>query len=83
MVVATRRLTKAGLVDTKLINQVHDSLIFDAPRKDVEQVCEIVINTFEDLPKLIESYFGFEFNVPMTGSAKIGETWDDVKDWRK
>ena len=83
MVVATRRIAKAGLVDTKLINQVHDSLIFDAPRKDVEQVCEIVINTFEDLPKLIESYFGFEFNIPMTGEAKYGDDWNNLTKWKK
>lgn len=82
MVVIHRRLKKEGLHDVKMINQVHDSIIFDAPKKDVDKTCEICITVFRELPKLIESYFGFKYNVPMDGEAKFGNNWNELVKWK-
>jgi len=81
MVVISRRLKKEKLHDVKLINQVHDSVILDAPPKDVERACELVYNVFNELPKLIENYFGFEFNVPLTGECAYGDNWNSLTKW--
>jgi DNA polymerase I-like protein with 3'-5' exonuclease and polymerase domains len=82
MVVIHRRLIKEGLTDVKMINQVHDSIIFDSPSKDVDKTCAIAIGVFKELPILIEKYFGFPVNVPFSGEAKIGNDWNNMTKWK-
>lgn len=82
MIVAYRRLQKEELYDVKIINQVHDSIILDAPKKDVDKACSIVIQVFRDIPKLVEAYFGFNYNVPMDGDAKYGNNWNEMVKWK-
>jgi DNA polymerase I-like protein with 3'-5' exonuclease and polymerase domains len=83
MVVISRRIQKEGLSnEVKLINQVHDSIILDLPKKYLDTVAKICYNTFQELPKLITQYFGFEFNVPLTGEIKYGElNWNELTKW--
>lgn len=83
MVVISRRLQREGLSDiVKLINQVHDSIILDAPEEYVDAAAKICYNTFNDLPKLVTQYFGFEYNVPMTGEVKYGHNWNEMTKWK-
>jgi len=82
MVVVARRLIKEKLYDVKIINQVHDSIILDAPKKDVYKTCALVYNVFNELPKLIENFFGFEFNVPLTGECDYGDNWNSLTKWK-
>lgn len=79
MVVARRRLAKYP--DVKFIMQVHDSLIWDAPKKDVDVTARTCVEVFRELPDLIEQFFGFEFNVPLSGEAKVGKSWAACKDY--
>ena len=75
IVVANKRLRKAG-IPFDFINAVHDSLVYDCPtEKSTEDTAKVVLGVFRDLPKLIKAYFGFDFNVPLDGEAKAGDTW--------
>lgn len=77
--VSCSRIRAANLV-SKFIGTVHDSNLFDCIDESVaRQTAEIVINTFRELPILIEKFFGFSFNVPLTGEAKIGPNWGEMK----
>jgi DNA polymerase-1 len=81
MLVAYRRLGKLGYFErgVKFINQVHDSIILDAPDELCEEVARHIIGVFRDIPKLVYNYWGYKWIVSMDGEAKIGHTWSDMK----
>ncbi len=54
---------------TKMVLQIHDELVFDAPSEEVEIVKEIVRN---------EMISALEFNVPLEVSIGIGANWIDA-----
>lgn len=76
--VANSRVRKLG-GKTVFVNQVHDSLIYDCPESEVEQVARVVVDVMNDLPSLIHKYLGFEFNVPLTVEAKVGTSWGNME----
>ena len=63
----------------KLINQVHDSLILDMPEKLIEEVAQICINVFREIPKLVYNYWGYEWVTPMNGECKFGTNWSEME----
>ena len=77
MLVIYRRLRSAGMFEkgVKLINQVHDSIILDAPNKYVDFCGDLVINVFRSIPELASRYFDYEWVVPMDGEIKVGNDW--------
>ena len=66
---------KAAGFKSKLINQVHDSLIFDALRDEVKPIARLCIDVFEALPMYIEKLWGFKFNLPLTGNVDVGKNY--------
>ncbi len=61
---------KSEKLDAKLILQVHDELIVEAPESEAEQVKKILQEEMEQAVQL---------NVPLTADAAIGKTWYDAK----
>ena len=55
---------------TKLLLQVHDELIFEAPKEEIEMLEKIV-------PEVMEN--AIELNVPLKVDYSYGETWYDAK----
>ena len=51
---------------TKLILQVHDELVFEAPKNEIEQAKKIIIDNMENAYKL---------EVPLTVDIGVGENW--------
>lgn len=80
LVVINRRL-RAMNHPAKFIIQVHDSAIYDCPWEAVDDLVRVGLGVFNELPELIERYFGFEFNVPLTGEAKVGPTWGTCEEY--
>lgn len=62
-------LKKAGL-KAKLILQVHDELVLDAPKEEAEKAAEILKTEMENAVQL---------KVPLTVDVHIGENWYDAK----
>ncbi len=56
--------------EAKLIMQVHDELIIEAPEKDAEMVAELLKNTMEN---------ACDLSVPLTVEVACGKTWYDTK----
>lgn len=61
---------KAECPEAKLIMQVHDELIIEAPEKDAERVAELLKSTMEH---------ACELSVPFTVEVACGKTWYDTK----
>lgn len=58
---------------------VHDSIISDCPKEEVNTFVGVCVGTFRELPKIIERRWGISFNVPLDGDAKAGSTWFTAK----
>lgn len=69
MVNIHRELAEHGL-KAKMILQVHDELIFDAPANEIEQLQELVKRCMENALLL---------DVPLLVDLKTGKNWYDVK----
>ena len=54
----------------KLILQVHDELIVEAPQEEAERVAVLLTEEMEHAADL---------RVPLVAEAKIGKTWYDAK----
>ena len=70
MVKVDKRLKDEGL-SARLILQVHDELIVEAPAYEAMRVAMILQEEMENAAKL---------NVPLVAEAKVGKTWFDAKD---
>lgn len=79
LVYINKRRLKQGLVKSKLCMSVHDSIIWDSPEEEVEQLARINIETFREIPELAKKHFGFDINVPITGEAEAGPSWGNMR----
>lgn len=69
MIKVARRIKEEKL-KARLILQVHDELIAEAPAEECQKVKEILKEEMESAVKL---------SVPLTADAEIGKTWYDAK----
>lgn len=56
---------------TKMILQIHDELMFEAPEAEVDEVKALVVKTMSE---------AIELDVPLKVDANVGRTWYEVKD---
>lgn len=68
MVNLHRQLAERGL-ETKMVLQVHDELIFDVPKEEFDEVAALVKREMEGAVRL---------NVPLLVDLKAGTNWYDV-----
>ena len=78
MTVIRKRMRKAGC-KSEVILQVHDSIVFDLIDDEVDTIADISVNTFKQLPQLIEQFWGFEFNLPLAGEFEVGPDYGTMK----
>jgi len=57
-------------LETKMLLQVHDELVFEAPPREVEEVAQMVKREMENVHRL---------DVPMIVDVGIGDNWRDAK----
>jgi len=69
MLAVRKALLEAGL-SSRVVLQVHDELLIEAPKEEAERTLQIVKTEMERAYKL---------DVPLTVDAHIGETWYDAK----
>ena len=69
MVKVNDRIKSEGL-KARLILQVHDELIVEAPQEESEIVAKLLQEEMENAVSL---------DVPLTADAAIGKTWYDAK----
>jgi DNA polymerase I len=71
MVVIHKRMKRDGF-RSKMICQVHDSIVFDMFKEEVADLAKLCVSSFEDLPELMGRFWGIDFNVPLTGDFETG-----------
>ena len=69
MIEMAKRLESEGM-QAKLLLQVHDELIFEAPKDEIEKLKEIVPDVMEN---------AVELSVPLKVDYSYGDTWFDAK----
>jgi DNA polymerase I len=57
-------------LETRMLLQVHDELLFESPPSEAEQVSKMVKREMENVRKL---------DVPLIVDVGIGENWRDAK----
>lgn len=65
----------------KLISTVHDSVVVDCPKKDVDFVCDSMYKAWEEIPAEFERQFGVPFNLPMRCEIQVGKDWGSMEDY--
>jgi DNA polymerase-1 len=71
MVRLDRRLDTAGL-DATMLLQIHDELIFEVARRDLDAVARVVKYEMEH---------AYELSVPLEATLKAGRSWYDVESY--
>lgn len=66
-----RRFWNSG-IEGKLRVTVHDSIVVDVHKKDVDKICLMYHNVFRDIPKNFKNIFGVEYNLNLGCEIKIG-----------
>jgi DNA polymerase-1 len=78
MVVIAKRMRDQGF-RSLIIFQVHDSIVLDVIKEELHDLACLCVQTFNELPDLIERTWGFEFNLPLTGDAECGPNYCDTE----
>ena len=65
MIRIDRRLRESALA-ARMVLQIHDELVFEAPQSEVEALKEMVVSEMEGVIKL---------SVPLTVECKDGKNW--------
>jgi DNA polymerase I-like protein with 3'-5' exonuclease and polymerase domains len=81
MVMVWKQMKKENL-KSLMIMQVHDSIVFDLLKKEVDRVADICSSVFNNLSKHLEKYFGMKINVPLAGEFEIGPNYGELKQIR-
>ena len=63
---------------SQIICQVHDSLVFDAFKEEIEQLAQLSINVFNRLPEYMKKVWNCDFNIPLTGEFETGPSYGDM-----
>ena len=63
-----QKLDDANL-KTRMLMQVHDELVFEAPEEELEQVKQLIQDTMENIVKL---------DVPLKVGVEVGDNWEDA-----
>ena len=64
---------KAKKLSARMLLQVHDELVFEAPDDEVEMTCKVVQKVMEGAAKP-----ALELSVPLVVDAKSGRHWDEA-----
>ena len=73
MIRVQRRLD-AGDLRTKMLLQVHDELVFESPREELEAIQELV---FDEMPAALEHYVNLDVSLKV--DVKWAGTWGDME----
>lgn len=68
MLAIPKRFAAAGL-STRMLLQIHDELLFEAPEAEVEEACTIVRDCMES---------GMQLRVPLVVDVGVGMSWSEA-----
>ena len=71
MIRLNQKLSDSKFKECKILLQIHDELIFEAPKKDADKLCEVIK---KEMSSVTESEF-HSFSTPLTVDVNVGDNW--------
>lgn len=71
---------KMARLRSLLVSTVHDDIKVDAPDNEVEQVADMALQVFKDIPMNVKKLFGVTLPIPFPGEVSVGK---DLKNMEK
>lgn len=62
----------------RIINTVHDSIVVDTHKEDLDTIVDMFYNIYNDVPKNFKTLFGVEYNLPLTNEVSVGPNLNDL-----
>jgi DNA polymerase I-like protein with 3'-5' exonuclease and polymerase domains len=75
-----RRFIQRGITG-RLISTVHDSIVVDVEDHEVDKVCKMFHEVFDDIPMNFKRIFGVEFNLPTRCEVEYGKNLKEMQTW--
>lgn len=63
---------------SKIILTVHDSLVFDYYDNEKKALAKLCLKVFNNLPKYIKAYWGYDWIVPIKGEVECGNNYGNL-----
>jgi len=63
-----------------LISTVHDSILIDSPKIEVDKVVDLCYNAWKDIPQSFEKLFKVPLNVETRVEVQVGPNWKEMVD---
>lgn len=73
------RFMESGL-EGYFIQTIHDSLVADVPRKNIDAVAQMMQDSVARVPELCYNRWNYKFSLPMTSEVLIGPNKLDMKE---
>lgn len=73
---------KASGMEGRFIGTIHDSLVYDVPKENVDATAKLLFKAIEDVPKLCKETFGYEFSLPLTSEIQVGNTKGSMEEYK-
>lgn len=77
-----KRFKAAGFIGV-LISTIHDSIVVDVPTEEVEQVCVLFEEVFNDIPLNYQRIFGIKFPLPCRCEVSYGPNKYSLQTWER
>jgi DNA polymerase-1 len=74
-----KQIELSGLEILPLVT-VHDSVVLDTPKANVDKAVEMCFNVFREFPNRWKALFGCDFNVPLRTEVQIGPNWGNMEE---
>lgn len=74
---------KALDIEAKIINSVHDSIVVDTPKKNVDILVDLFYNVYMDVPNTFQKLFGVEYNLPLFNEVSVGPNLKDLEEIKR
>ncbi|MHB8602216.1 MAG: DNA polymerase [Nitrosotalea sp.] len=77
-----KRMRKANL-NGLFVCTVHDSILIDCKKEEVNETCDLIFKVFDDLPKNFEKIYGVPFNLRLGVEIQVGMDWKNMIDYKR
>jgi len=73
---------KPKKLSSKLVCTVHDSIVIDSPKGEIDDVVTTVNGVWKDIPRNFYRLFGVEFDLPLRCEILVGSDWGNLEEYK-
>ena len=74
MIRLEKKLNEQKNQNTKMLLQIHDELIFEAPREEAKRISKLIIEEMSSVTRSDQH----SFSIPLTVDLNIGDNWGSL-----